>query len=526
MARVVVVGAGVGGLVTGAMLARAGQDVTVLEAHIYPGGCAGTFYHQGYRFDAGATLPAGFEPGGVMQRLGATLGIDWAARLAREAMVVHLADGTAITQWTDQAAWQATRAAAFGRAGERFWRWQEQTANALWEMAYQSVPWPPANAAEFIALAGNGWRVAARRPGQLPGLAADALHSVAAHLPTNVPALRQFVDAQLLISAQATANHANALYGAAALDLPRRGVAHLVGGMGSISRHLADALGRQGGQIHYRQRVTRVTREPAGSWRVETNKGLAFTADTVIFNLSSWDAQGLLNADPAPRLEAHGSTTEVVTPNRQTQGVPADGWGAFIVYAGLDERTVPAELSLHHQVVMDEPLGEGNSVFLSLSLPGDITRAPDGRRALTMSTHTALQPWWDLFERDRPAYEARKVAWTERVWAAVERVLPGARGAADLALPGTPITFERFTHRSLGWVGGFPQTSLTRARRPKLGEGLWLVGDSIFPGQSTLAVTLGALRVVDAVVAGLTQADRGRRTRWARTPHQLEDCGS
>ena len=66
------VGAGIGGLTTAALLAKAGLDVTVLEAHVYPGGCAGTFYHQGYRFDAGATLAAGFEPGGGMTRLAET----------------------------------------------------------------------------------------------------------------------------------------------------------------------------------------------------------------------------------------------------------------------------------------------------------------------------------------------------------------------------------------------------------------------------------------------------------------------
>ena len=69
MIRAVVVGAGVGGLTTAALLTQAGLDVTVLEAHTYPGGCAGTYYHQGYRFDAGATLAGGFSPGGPMARL-------------------------------------------------------------------------------------------------------------------------------------------------------------------------------------------------------------------------------------------------------------------------------------------------------------------------------------------------------------------------------------------------------------------------------------------------------------------------
>jgi phytoene dehydrogenase-like protein len=67
--RAIIIGAGIGGLTAAASLAKAGLDVTVLEAHIYPGGCAGTFYHQGYRFDAGATLAGGFYPGGPMDRV-------------------------------------------------------------------------------------------------------------------------------------------------------------------------------------------------------------------------------------------------------------------------------------------------------------------------------------------------------------------------------------------------------------------------------------------------------------------------
>ena len=43
MHRIIVIGAGIGGLTAAAWLTRAGADVTVLEAHVYPGGCAGTF---------------------------------------------------------------------------------------------------------------------------------------------------------------------------------------------------------------------------------------------------------------------------------------------------------------------------------------------------------------------------------------------------------------------------------------------------------------------------------------------------
>src|SRR5690606_25155463 len=91
--HVLIIGAGIGGLTAGALLLKEGFRVTVLEAHVYPGGSAGTFYHQGYRFDAGATLAAGFGPDGPHTQVGERLGISWPVTALDPAWVVHLPGG-------------------------------------------------------------------------------------------------------------------------------------------------------------------------------------------------------------------------------------------------------------------------------------------------------------------------------------------------------------------------------------------------------------------------------------------------
>ena len=50
---VIIIGAGVGGLVTGSILARAGKKVLILEQHDQAGGGTHTFIEKGYEFDPG-----------------------------------------------------------------------------------------------------------------------------------------------------------------------------------------------------------------------------------------------------------------------------------------------------------------------------------------------------------------------------------------------------------------------------------------------------------------------------------------
>ncbi len=71
---VIVIGAGCGGITAGALLAKQGRKVLVLEQSGRVGGCCSTYEREGYRFDVGATILEITGPiEAAFQMLGTTL---------------------------------------------------------------------------------------------------------------------------------------------------------------------------------------------------------------------------------------------------------------------------------------------------------------------------------------------------------------------------------------------------------------------------------------------------------------------
>jgi all-trans-retinol 13,14-reductase len=71
----VIIGAGLGGLFTGAILSKEGFKVTVLEKNATIGGGLQTFKRFGEHFDTGMHVIGGLRPGGNIWRICRYLGI-------------------------------------------------------------------------------------------------------------------------------------------------------------------------------------------------------------------------------------------------------------------------------------------------------------------------------------------------------------------------------------------------------------------------------------------------------------------
>ncbi|MFQ6059501.1 MAG: phytoene desaturase family protein [Anaerolineae bacterium] len=73
---VVVIGAGLGGLTCGALLAQEGMSVLVVDQRPVPGGVCHSYQRQGFSMDVGPHLLSGCGQGWVVHKLLATLGVE------------------------------------------------------------------------------------------------------------------------------------------------------------------------------------------------------------------------------------------------------------------------------------------------------------------------------------------------------------------------------------------------------------------------------------------------------------------
>ncbi|MFB2936568.1 C-3',4' desaturase CrtD [Aerosakkonemataceae cyanobacterium BLCC-F154] len=490
--KVIAIGAGIGGLTAAALLAHRGYQVLVLDQALVPGGCASTFQRRGFTFDVGATQVAGLEPGGIHHKIFSELEIDLPeATDCDPACAVFLPGETEpINVWRDPQKWQAERQRQFP-GSEPFWQLLNNLFRYSWAFQSRDPVLPPRNLWDL-------WQLTkAVRPDTLLTLpytfstVGDALRYFG--LAKNLR-LKTFLDLQLKLYSQVDAEETALLYAATALGVSQapQGLYHLKGSMQVLSDRLQTALERDGGKLLMRHTVKQIYTEKGIATAVQiynqkTGEYWIEKADRIIANVTVQNLIQLL-----------GETAPKGYRDRVDRLPPASG--AFVLYLGVDETAIPPECPPHLQFFYDYsgPIGENNSLFVSVSRPGD-GRAPKGKATITASTFTDTQIWWNDSD-----YETLKSRYTQEAIFKLSQYFHLTPEKIIHTEAATPRTFARFTGRDRGVVGGIGQRIPTFgpfgfANRTPINH-LWLVGDSTHPGEGTAGVSYSALTVVRQIL--------------------------
>ncbi|MDF3065015.1 MAG: hypothetical protein K0R38_616 [Polyangiaceae bacterium] len=490
---VLVIGAGFGGLSAALSLAEGGAKVCLCEALKYPGGCASTFERDGFRFDAGATLVSGLARGQLfgrwLERYSPQTVIDWIDPLLHvRAKALELVVGRDRERLVEQLCALGGAPAEGIRA---FFQRQRAVADVLWSLFDDPSLLPPFSVG---SLARHVPRLA-RYAGLLPLVGRSLEQVLATYGVADFAPLRLYIDALCQITVQCPASEAEALFALAALDYYYRGTAHVRGGVGSLAWALLNAARAAGVHTRLPSRVSGLRREPNGAW-VVTTRGGELRARAVVANLIPSALHALVDPREAAALTAVlGDRSEELE----------NAWGAAMLYAVARAPEESSPEAHHLQLIGSEeqPLREGNHVFVSLSGALELERAPAGLRTLTISTHVPLSKL-----RDAKTDAGRYIGAIQRkMRETLEQRAPEWSRGIEQVLPASPRTFARFVGRPTGTVGGLPRRvglSNYRGAGPMEAlDGLWMVGDSVFPGQSALATAVGGARTAASVLRRL-----------------------
>ncbi len=501
---VIVIGAGIGGLVTASQLAAKGARTLVLERYLIPGGSGGSFRREGYTFDVGASMIFGFGDKGhtnLLTRALADVGQHCATILDPAQLEYHLPGGLTLAVDRDYEQFIADLTARFPHEAKgirAFYDTCWQVFRCLDAMPLLSLE-DPAYLAKVFFRAPLACLGLAR---WLPFNAGDVAR---AHIRDEE--LLRFIDMECFCWSVMPADRTPMINaGMVFSDRHAGGINYPRGGVGVIAEKLVAGLEAHGGTIRYRARVVEVLIENGTAVGVQLASGETIRARRVVSNATRWDTfagaadqagtmeRPLVDQDHTPRAEASW--------RRRYRPSPS----FLSLHLGIDAAVVPAGFHCHHLLLEDWAAMEDEQgvVFVSMPTLLDPSLAPPGHHILHTFTPSAIEAWNGL---SPSAYRAKKQADAERLIGRLEAILPGLAGALRHQEVGTPRSHRRFLGRMGGTYGPIPALRLPGLLPMPFNRtgvpGLYCVGDSCFPGQGLNAVAFSGFACAHRLGADL-----------------------
>lgn len=470
--ELVVIGSGMGGLSAAALLTSEGFKVTVLEANLLPGGCTSTYYRKGYLFEAGATTLVGLDDGMPLWYVLQKCGIELNAMRLLKPMQVYLKNGVLLTRYENINDWIAEAERIFGKKNQRvFWEKCFEISRFVWNTSLNQLHFPPATINDLLQTVKNA---SLKQVRFLPYSFTSVYNFLEQHeLHTN-ELFVEFINEQLLITAQNNVKEVNMLFGATALCYTNIGNYYIQGGLIEMVKPLIQYIESKGGEFVNRTKVEGIEKH-GDKYVVATNKE-TYKAEYLISNLPINNLLDIWNDKMIHRkFQSKIFTSEKLV-------------SAFQM--GIAFKRTQYFDTLHHQIHLDTQLPQINSksVFVSLNHAEDSLRCPPDCMVASISTHV-LNP------------EKNKIHNKVEIEDAILNVLisKGFFSKADILYyhSATPETWQKWVFRKWGFVGGYPQYMKVKPwqmlEHRLDNHKAYIVGDSVYPGQGIPGVVLSGI---------------------------------
>ncbi|WP_435229986.1 phytoene desaturase [Pseudopelagicola sp. nBUS_20] len=499
--RVIVIGAGLGGLSAAMRLGAKGYAVTVLDKLDRTGGRGSSISQNGHRFDLGPTIvtvPQVFE--GLWADCGRDFRADVDLRPVEPFYEVRWPDGSSFRASSDNQKMLEEVARLSPKDVPGFKRFLKD-AQVRYVVGFEGMVAKPMNKLwETIKVLPSFARLRADR--SIYGLAARRVKDERLRMALSFHPL--FIGGDPM--------HVTSIYALVAHLEKTFGVHYAIGGVQAIADAMADVVRSQGGVIRQKQIVDEIVVKDGAAQAVRLDDGTQLEAPLIISNADAGYTYDHLLRNHVKRRW----TPRKLSRRRWSMGL-------YVWYFGT-KNTAGKWLDVGHHTIVNGPRYQGllKDIFLRGRLSDDMslyvhrpslidpTVAPKGDDTFYVLSPVPHLGWDNSVDwlREEPFYRAK-------VAAEIEKVLPGFQ---DHIVTETVFTPEVFRKRYLSPHGcGFsiePRILQSAWFRPhNISEevrGLYLVGAGTHPGAGLPGVVSSA-EVVAKLVPDMSAQDTEAR---------------
>ncbi len=474
MKHVVVVGAGLGGLTAGALLAKEGYSVTILEQHTVVGGCATTFKRKG-----GYTCEVGLHEmdavyGDRVKETFASLGVYEHVTFVQPDAFYHIAtDELAFTMPHD-------REAAIEKLVLTFPH--EKKAILEYFGLLETIT------REFEQLMTASWWQYAMFP--------FVFRHILKYRTTSTKTLmeRLFKDETLKLILNANVGYYSdkvenlsfLLHSLAQHSYYSGGGWYIKGGSQKFSDHLASVVRQHGGEVITKATVTQI--EAHAVTYMHKKQTITIESDIVISNLAPAATYALADIPyHEKRQPASSILTIYIGFKHNLKTVYGEKPYASFFFKGIHDIEA-------YDAMLDSAIEERGFGFTDYSqIDSGLTSDPDKSFGVILTTDFLVE-WQDL---SKEAYEQKKAMLLERFLDKLELEYPNIREYIEFAEVATAKTIQRYIKTPNGTAYGFAPTPEQFFRIPqvksKKRENLYFVGAWVMGGGFSPTIMSGKI---------------------------------